>query len=55
MDPNKALLHLGCRIEVATYGTPPVNVAIECIEHHEVIVDADVIHEQNSEHEEVYE
>jgi hypothetical protein len=42
MDAEKALAHVGHNIEVATYGSPPVNVAVECIDCFEVIVDADV-------------
>jgi hypothetical protein len=42
MDYRTALLHVGHNIEVATYGTPPVNVSVECIDCYEVIADADI-------------
>lgn len=42
MDPRKALSHLGHHIECVTYGLPPVNVAIECIDCYEVIIDEDL-------------
>jgi hypothetical protein len=33
--------HVGHEVEVATYGTPPVNVAIECMTCGTVLVDYD--------------
>ena len=38
---EKIARHIGHNIEVATYGDPIVNVAVECMDCHEVIVDAD--------------
>lgn len=44
MDPRKALNHVGHMIEVASYGpdNDPVNIAVECMDCGEVIVDADI-------------
>ena len=40
---EKIARHIGHTIEVASYGNllRPVNVAVECMDCHEVIVDAD--------------
>ena len=38
---EKIARHIGHNIEVATYGDPIVNVSVECMDCHEVIVDAD--------------
>ena len=38
---EKIARHLGHNIEVATYGDPIVNVSVECMDCHEVIVDAE--------------
>lgn len=46
MDPDKALPHVGHAIECVTYGKPAVNVAIECIDCCEVIVDEDLAWEE---------
>ena len=37
---EKIARHIGHNIEVATYGDPIVNVAVECMDCHEVLVDA---------------
>jgi len=36
------LAHVGCKIECVTYGDPVVNVAVECTDHNEVLMDYDV-------------
>lgn len=33
--------HVGHEVEVVTYGDPPVNVAIECLDCNEVLLDFD--------------
>jgi hypothetical protein len=38
---EKIANHIGHNIEVASYGDPILNVAVECMDCHEVIVDAD--------------
>ena len=38
---DKIVKHLDHNIEVASYGDPIVNVAVECMDCYEVIVDAD--------------
>ena len=38
---DKIVKHIGHNIEVASYGDPIVNVAVECMDCNEVIVDAD--------------
>jgi hypothetical protein len=38
---EKIARHIGHNIEVATYGVPILNVAVECMDCYEVIVDAD--------------
>ena len=38
---EKIARHLDHNIEVASYGDPILNVAVECMDCHEVIVDAD--------------
>ena len=38
---EKIARHIGHNIEVATYGDPIVNVAVECMDCHEVIADGD--------------
>jgi hypothetical protein len=38
---EKIVSHIGHNIEVASYGNPIVNVAVECMDCYEVIVDAD--------------
>ena len=38
---EKIARHIGHNIEVASYGDPKVNVAVECMDCYEVIVDAD--------------
>ena len=35
--------HIGHNIEVASYGDPILNVAVECMDCYEVIVDADSV------------
>jgi len=38
---DKIARHIGHNIEVGSYGDPIVNVAVECMDCYEVIVDAD--------------
>jgi hypothetical protein len=38
--------HVGHQIEVVTYGNPPVNVAIECVDCNTVLLDFDVSDEE---------
>jgi hypothetical protein len=38
---EKIARHIGHNIEVASYGKPIVNVAVECMDCYEVIVDGD--------------
>ena len=38
---EKIARHIGHNIEVGSYGDPIVNVAVECMDCHEVIADAD--------------
>ena len=38
---DKIARHIGHSIEVGSYGDPIVNVAVECMDCYEVIVDAD--------------
>ena len=38
---EKIARHLDHNIEVASYGDPILNVAVECMDCHEVVVDAD--------------
>ena len=42
MTLDKIERHLGHNIEIATYGAPPVNVALECVDCYEVIYDVDL-------------
>ena len=42
MNALAALAHVGHRVEVATYGSPPENVSVECVDCYEVIADADI-------------
>jgi hypothetical protein len=37
---EKIANHIGHNIEVASYGDPILNVAVECMDCHEVLVDA---------------
>jgi|TARA_R110000751_G_scaffold43630_1_gene100475 hypothetical protein len=38
---EKILAHVGHDIEATTYGNPPVNASVECIDCMEVIIDED--------------
>jgi hypothetical protein len=38
---EKIANHIGHNIEVASYGDPILNVTVECMDCHEVIVDVD--------------
>ena len=40
---DKIVKHIGHNIEVASYGDPILNVAVECMDCYEVIVDADSV------------
>ena len=44
IDPARVHLHVGHRIEIATYGPKdaPVNLAIECVTCYEVLGDIDI-------------
>ena len=42
LQAEKYLRHVGCEVEVVTYGDPAVNVSIECVTHGEVLTDEEL-------------
>ena len=38
---EELLRHTGHKLECVTYGNPPVNVAVECVDCYEVLIDFD--------------
>lgn len=43
IDPQRVWEHKGHKIEIETYGTPPDDLAIECVTCYEVIADIVIV------------